>query len=74
MAKRVFREITLQLTVTVPAATAERDVEAAIDAALDEPPCDWGVWKVGGVEITAVRKFKAEDELDIFEGAEDDEA
>ncbi len=49
-----IRRMTLSLTVDVPVTTGENEVETAINAALDEPPCDWGTWFVGAVEITAV--------------------
>ena len=49
------REITLQLTVTVPDDTEGLAVENAINAALDENGLnDWGDWIVGAVTITAV--------------------
>lgn len=50
------RTITLELQVTVPATTGESEVERAVNAALDEPPCDWGDWTVGEVVITKITK------------------
>jgi hypothetical protein len=51
------REMTLQITVTVPATTGESEVERAINAALDEPPCDWEDWEVGLASITDVKRI-----------------
>jgi hypothetical protein len=48
------RRITLTLIVDVPATTGENEVETAINAALDEPPCDWGEWIVGAATIQGV--------------------
>ena len=50
------RTITLQVSVTVPTTVGESEVERAINAALDEPPCDWGTWTVGAAVITNVTK------------------
>lgn len=55
------RRMTLQLTVTVPDSTGESDVEKAINGALDEPPCDWEDWVVGGAQITNVERIDEED-------------
>jgi hypothetical protein len=49
--KRVY---TLQLIVEAPTTTGESEVENALNAALDEPPCDWGNWTVGAARIIAV--------------------
>ena len=57
-----MRQITLQLTVEVPATVGESEVENAINAALDEPPCDWDDWTVSGVSIVGVRMFEAADD------------
>ena len=54
------REITLELTVTVPAVVGESEVERAINSVLDEPPCDWGNWTVGAALITKVTKGRAQ--------------
>lgn len=53
------REMTLTLTVTVPATVGESEVEQAINRALDEgqETCnDWGKWLVGAVTITDVKR------------------
>lgn len=52
------RTMTLQVMVTVPAITPESEVESAFNAALDEPPCDWGEWVVGAVSIVSVAKHQ----------------
>lgn len=51
MKKRII-EVCIQ--VTVPAVVGESEVEREINAALDEPPCDWGEWEVGAALITCV--------------------
>ncbi len=48
------RTIVFELRVTVPAGTGESEVETAINAALDEPPCEWEDWTVGAAIITDV--------------------
>ena len=58
MTKRVY---TLSLTVTAPTTTGERDIANAVNAALDEPPCDWGEWMVGAAMVTDV-KLTGEDQ------------
>jgi hypothetical protein len=56
---KMKREITFTLTVLVPAAVGENEVETAINAALDEENgVDWESWFVGRAVITDVRKFK----------------
>ena len=55
----MMRVIALHITVTVPATVGESEVENAINAALDEPPCDWGDWTVDGATIVGVHKFEA---------------
>ena len=52
------RQITLCVIVTVPATVSENEVEQAINAVLDEPPCDWGNWMVGAAVICRVKKVK----------------
>ena len=52
------RIITMTLKIEVPAATGENEVETAINAALDEPPCDWGEWTVGAAIITNVERSR----------------
>jgi hypothetical protein len=42
---------TLTLIVTTPYADKAEGVENAINAALDEPPCDWGKWVVGAALV-----------------------
>ncbi len=48
------RTYTLTLQVTAPATTGESDIEHALNAALNEPPCDWGTWTVGFVQVSRV--------------------
>jgi hypothetical protein len=50
------RAVTLSITVTVPAAVGENEVETEINAALNEPPCDWGEWTVGPAIIIDVKR------------------
>lgn len=47
--------VTLTIDVTVPATTGENEIEEALNAALDEPPCDWEEWTVGRLKITEVK-------------------
>jgi hypothetical protein len=51
MKQRVF---TLTLEVRAPVLTGEAEVANAINAALDEPACDWGDWAVSAAVITSV--------------------
>lgn len=46
------KTVTLTLAVTVPVTTGDSEVERAVNAALDEPPCDWGDWQVGAAVIS----------------------
>jgi hypothetical protein len=46
-----MRLIKLEINVEVPDNTPDMAVLTAIDAALDEPPCDWGDWTVGAAAI-----------------------
>ena len=52
------REITLEVTVTVPATVGESEVERAINEALDEGEkyVEWGEWIVGAAVIKDVVK------------------
>lgn len=50
------RTMKFEIEVTVPATTGENEVSTAINAALDEPPCDWGDWEVGAAIIVTVRR------------------
>jgi len=52
------RTFTFQLEVTTDARVGESTVEEAINAALDEPPCEWGDWYVGIAKIVKVTKGK----------------
>lgn len=52
------RRLKLVLYVTTPATIGEAEVTNAINAALDEPPCDWGDWFVDGVTVESVIKVK----------------
>lgn len=64
----MFRKLTLQIEVLVPAVTTEADVSGAINAALDEPPCSWEDWEVGAAVIVACTKFeRANDDDDEFQ-------
>jgi hypothetical protein len=47
-----MKRITLSLVVDVPENVDEFSVAFALNAALDEPPADWGDWTVGSVVIT----------------------
>ena len=42
---------TLQIVVKVPYAIKAETVENEINAALDEPPADWGSWTVGAAVV-----------------------
>jgi hypothetical protein len=55
MRKQKTRIMTLQFDVEVPARVAESLVESAINQALDEGPCNWGDWTIGGVSIVNVK-------------------
>jgi hypothetical protein len=46
--------MTLSLEVVVFAEVGESEVEEAINAALAEPPCDWGDWSVRAARIKTV--------------------
>lgn len=52
------RRVTLELVVEADATVGENDIENAINAALDEPPCDWGDWTVTAAVIVKVEKVK----------------
>lgn len=52
--KRRVKQITFEMTVTVPADTKPDDVKEAINAQLDEPPATWADWTVGAALITGV--------------------
>ena len=49
-----MRTYLVQIEIETPHTTGENEVERAINAALDEPPCDWGEWCVGYASITQV--------------------
>jgi hypothetical protein len=55
-----MRIIHLQIDVTIPTATTEEEVKEAINAALDEPPCNWGEWVVGAARAVTAQESKAE--------------
>jgi len=42
-----MRVVRVSIDVTVPLTTTDENVEESINAALDEPPCDWDDWLVG---------------------------
>ena len=48
-----MKRFTLELTVTVPddEPSTYGAVEESINAALNEPPCDWAGWFVGAATI-----------------------
>lgn len=50
------RVMKFELEVEVPATVGENEVSTAINAALDEPPCEWGDWVVGPASIVDVRR------------------
>lgn len=53
------RIMTIQIDIEVPVEVGESTVEREINAALDEPPCDWGNWTVGLAIVTkAIRAVK----------------
>jgi len=52
--KRRVKQITFEMTVTVPADTKPDDVKEAINRQLDEPPADWHAWTVGAALITGI--------------------
>jgi len=39
--------VVIQIEVETPSDISEHKVANAINAALEEPPCDWGNWTVG---------------------------
>lgn len=45
----------MQIEVEAPHTTGENEIATAINAALDEPPCDWQSWQVGLATIVAVK-------------------
>jgi hypothetical protein len=46
-----MKTVKLYLEVEVPKNTKPADVAEALNAALDEPPCEWGEWTVGAVLV-----------------------
>lgn len=57
MAQRLnARKITLTVEVIVPVLTTENEVSDALNAAFDEPPCEWGDWEVGGLSVIKVER------------------
>jgi len=51
---RRVKQITFEMTVTVPADTKPDDVKEAFNRQLDEPPADWHAWTVGAALITGI--------------------
>ena len=51
---RRVKQITFEMTVTVPADTKPDDVKEAINSQLDEPPAFWDDWTVGAALITGI--------------------
>ena len=41
----------LQLEMEVRAGASVEEIVDALNRALDEPPCDWGEWEVGGLRL-----------------------
>lgn len=54
MPGRLSKTITVQIQVEVPESAKAEEVITQIDAALNEPPCDWGEWSVGFSEVVKV--------------------
>jgi hypothetical protein len=46
-----MRRTTLQIDIEAPTKYSGEDIAEAINAALDEPPCEWGDWTVGGARV-----------------------
>ena len=53
--------VTIEIEVMVPAGTNEAEVADCINAALDEPPCDWTDWAVGAAIVKSVVSEDAEE-------------
>ena len=51
-----MRVVRMWIDVTVPITTTDENVEESINAALDEPPCDWGDWVVGAARVVTAQK------------------
>ena len=49
-----MRLYTLQLQVKAPIETGSNEIESAVNAALDEPPCDWEDWTLGYASVTGI--------------------
>lgn len=60
-----MRVIVLQVEITVPVTVGESEVERELNAALDEPPCDWGNWTVGAVSIVGVGQAYEDDDSEL---------
>jgi len=45
----------LTLEVVASNTTSENEITTSLNAALDEPPCDWGEWEVGSIVVADVR-------------------
>jgi len=50
-----IRTYLITIEVSAPHTTTEAEISNAINAALDEPPCDWQDWTVGAANVTGVR-------------------
>jgi len=49
----------LQLEMEVRAGAWVEEIVDALNRALDEPPCDWGEWEVGGLRLLKVDEKRA---------------
>jgi len=49
-----MRTYLVSIEITAPHTTTENEIERAINAALDEPPCDWSDWIVGYATIQGI--------------------
>lgn len=64
MSKQLAVELTLIVRVPLGRdkdGIGPAQIVNAINEALDEPPCDWGEWYVGGVEVMQHWIEEAED-------------
>lgn len=53
------RKFIVELEVIADSEVHPDEVAAAINAALDEPPCSWGTWVVGAAWATIVKEEEA---------------
>lgn len=57
-----MKQVALALVVTVPDDVAVSTVTEAVNAALNEPPCDWGSWTVGEAVCTGTDTLPNEED------------